>query len=602
MIKKQERRWREVTASSLGEIPARELDLEDAMLSPDESDKQQTSGKDKTEEEEGYGKVYTKTHEKRAERSLSRSERREQEEEHKRQETTQKEAQEAADRMAQEEAKCIIERAQLEEEELVVQKRLERKRKIQEMVDERAKDMEAGEGSAPVKVSATSKKQWKEHLGLKARKRRHDEVEEEYVEPDDEDKDPDYNPTKDPEQEFEEEDTYLDDEEMFEIKKHVHAINLQEAGDYVVEIHHFVSCFAKVVRKVKTDIAREYRKLIHYMREMVLKIGCYGPIKHADEEAVFKTITDLTCTAWRRARHGAKTGNAKDLQWIEDMRIKIQKSTEDHKIPPKEDMVEIAGEMENRTSEDRQHMKDLIKCYWAHTTRAHEEAAAAASILRLLADEVDETTYKALIVAGTRPLIMVEVPQMASQATEMRLQREREEKAESLRNQCIEEVIESQNVLVPVLRWSESSIMLPTQYPVAMVYYFVAAEVNSTCTVTNKGVATMFKLSPSNLHKLVSGKKYAGGSKGEGKKASSLKELEERSEPMVQVIKKKTVSSAAGSSKSGSRSGKAKSTEKVKVTKVQPKIIPLPFLDDETPASGTRGSRKKQKGDDTQEK
>ena len=67
------------------------------------------------------------------------------------------------------------------------------------MVDEIAKDTEAGEGSALVKVLATSKKQWKEQLGLKARKRQRDEAEEEYVELDDEDKDPDYNPTKDPE-------------------------------------------------------------------------------------------------------------------------------------------------------------------------------------------------------------------------------------------------------------------------------------------------------------------------------------------------------------------------------------------------------------------
>ena len=333
---------------------------------------------------------------------------------------------------------------------------------------------------------------------------------------------------------------------------------------------------------------------------MVLKIGCYGPIEHADEEAIFKTIIDPTCTAWRRAMHGAKMGNAKDLQRIEDMRIKIQKSTEDREIPPKEDMVEIAGKMENRMPEDRQHVKDLIKHYWAHTTRGHEEAAAAASILSLLADEVDKTTYTALIMAGTRPLIMVEVPQMASQAIEMRLQREREEKAESLRNQPIKEVIASQNMPVPVLRWSESSIMLPTQYLVAMVYYFVAAEADSTRTVTNKGVATMFKLAPSNLHKLVSRKKYAGGSKGEGKKASSLKELEERSEAMVKVIRKKTVSSVAGGSKSGGKAGKAKFSEKVKVTKALPKIIPLPSLDNETPASGTRGSRKKQKGDDTQ--
>ena len=537
------------------------------MLSPDKGDKQQASGKDKTDEEEGYGKIYTKTHEKRAERSLSRSERREQEEECKRQEATRKEAQEEADRVAQEEAKRNIERAQLQEEEWAVQKRLERKRKkIQEMVDEIAKDMEAGDGSALVKVSATSKKQWKEQLGLKARKRKCDEAEQEYVELDDEDKDPDYNPTKDLEQEFEEEDTYLDDEEMFVIEKHDrHCKGIQ-------------------------------------MREMVLKIGCYGPIEHADEEAVFKTIVDLTCNAWRRAMHRAKTGNAKDLQRIEDMRIKIQKSTEDREIPPKEEMVEIAGEMENRTPEDRKHVKDLIKRYWTNTTQAHKEAAVAASILKLLADEVDEATYTALITAGTRPLIMVEVPQMVSQVTEMRLQREREEKAESLHNQPIEELIESQNVPVPVLRWSDSSIMLPTQYLVAMVYYFVAAEADSTRTVTNKGVATRFKLSPSNLHKLVSGKKYTGGSKGEGKKASSLKELEERSKSMVKVIRKKTVSSAAGSSKSGGRAGKAKSTEKVKVTKAQPKIIPLPFLDGETPASGTRGSRKKQKGDDTQKK
>ena len=56
------------------------------MISPDESDKQQTLGKDKTDEEEGYGRIYTKTHEKRAERSISRSERREKEEEHRRQE------------------------------------------------------------------------------------------------------------------------------------------------------------------------------------------------------------------------------------------------------------------------------------------------------------------------------------------------------------------------------------------------------------------------------------------------------------------------------------------------------------------------------------
>ena len=250
------------------------------------------------------------------------------------------------------------------------------------MAEEKEKDSEATGETGPVKVSATSKQQWKEHLGLKARKRRREgEEEEEYHEVDDEDKDPDYQPEKDPEQDFIVEDAELDEEETFEIEKHVHAINLQEAGDYVVEIRCFVECFGKVVCKAKRDVAREYRKLIHFMREMVLKIGAYGPVEHADEEAVYKTIVDPTCTVWHRAMHGAKTGNSKDIQRVEEKRLKVQESIEEREIPPKEEMMDIAGQMEERTAEDRQHVRDLIKCYWAHTSKAHEEAAAAASIL-----------------------------------------------------------------------------------------------------------------------------------------------------------------------------------------------------------------------------
>ena len=143
--------------------------------------------------------------------------------------------------------------------------------------------------------------------------------------------------------------------------------------------------------------------------------------------------------------------------------------------------------------------------------------------------------------------------------------------------------------------------MLPTQYLAAMVYNFVYAEVNLDQNMTNKGVAGLFKVSPSNLHKLVSGKKYHGGSHWDSHKASSFKELEEHGEPMVQVIKKKTVkltTSASGTSKSGGKVGKAKMSGKVTVMKTTPKIIPLPFLDNEMPASGTREAHKKKKEGD----
>ena len=190
------------------------------------------------------------------------------------------------------------------------------------MAEQKEKETEVAEGSTHGKVSATSKKQWKEHLGLKAKKRRCEETEEEdYHEIDDEDYDPDNEPDDDPEKDFVVEDAELDEDETFEIEKHMHAINLQEAGDYVIEIRRFVECFGKVVRKAKSDVAREYKKLIHFMREMVMKINAYGLVEHADEEAVYKMIVDPTCTAWHRAIHGAKTGNSKDIQRIEEKRL-----------------------------------------------------------------------------------------------------------------------------------------------------------------------------------------------------------------------------------------------------------------------------------------
>ena len=130
----------------------------------------------------------------------------------------------------------------MDQEELNVQKKIERKRKLQE-------DKEKEASGEPSMVSATSKQQWKEQLGLEARKRWHEEEELEQADVDDEEGDPDYQPEDDPKQEFIVEDAQLDEDETFKIEKHVHAINLQEAGDYVIEIRRFVSCFRESSKK-----------------------------------------------------------------------------------------------------------------------------------------------------------------------------------------------------------------------------------------------------------------------------------------------------------------------------------------------------------------
>ena len=59
----------------------------------------------------------------------------------------------------------------------------------------------------------------------------------------------------------------------------------------------------KLCENQRVDVPREYRKLIHFvMCEMVLKIGIIWPMwSMRTRSAVFKTIVDPTCMAWRRA-------------------------------------------------------------------------------------------------------------------------------------------------------------------------------------------------------------------------------------------------------------------------------------------------------------
>ena len=76
---------------------------------------------------------------------------------------------------------------------------------------------------------------------------------------DDVDKDKDYDPDDDPEADFVTEDQDIEDEDTFKVEKHVHAINIIEAGDYLVAMRRYIDAFEKIVRTGKSDVLRESR-------------------------------------------------------------------------------------------------------------------------------------------------------------------------------------------------------------------------------------------------------------------------------------------------------------------------------------------------------
>ena len=105
--------------------------------------------------------------------------------------------------------------------------------------------------------------------------------------------------------------------------------------------------------------------------------------------------------------------------------------------------------------------------------------------------------------------------------------------------------------------------------------------------VVNQAVADLFKVSKSNLHQITSSRKYARGSVTTDKKLKSVQELEEHGEQMVKIAKVKP---------------KPKSKKKVVLTKVTPKVIPLPFLKEPTEdRRRLRRKRDKDKEDNDEE-
>ena len=202
--------------------------------------------------------------------------------------------------------------------------------------------------------------------------------------------------------------------------------------------------------------------------------------------------------------------------------------------------------------------------------------------LQSLINEIDENSWLQIVSNGTRLLVMLQVLEMLQQAATMKMEREHQQKAEQMRGLPIEDIIKEQNMPRPVERWAESKIMSPSAYLAAAVYYFLFNTVDQKKTIVNQAVSDKFKVSRSNVHRITNGWKYAGGSITTGRKLKSVQELEEHGESMVKIAKVKP---------------KPKAKKTITVTKTTPKIIPLPFLQDDTPGEVLRRSRRKKDSD-----
>ena len=261
------------------------MDLEAAMLSQGDDD------------EDVYGKKYCTTSGDRTDRSAARVKQNEDHEKQQKEREALQYAEAQLRKELEEWQKQEAQQALLEEEE----KAVERRRRLSEEKQKTRLERKATE-------LQKQKQREREHRGkhMNKREERVDQDEEAMI--DDTDKDKDYKPDDDPEADFVEEDQEIEDEDTFEVEKHVHTLNFKEAGDYLMSMNRYMEAFSKIERPGKEDIPREYKKLIKFVKLMIEKLGAYWPIEAVDTEVVFETVVDPQCVVWRRVHHVTKTG------------------------------------------------------------------------------------------------------------------------------------------------------------------------------------------------------------------------------------------------------------------------------------------------------
>ena len=81
-------------------------------------------------------------------------------------------------------------------------------------------------------------------------------------------------------------------------KKHSHALNFSEAGEFVVWVRGKLQELQRAVRKGK-DMDVHYKTFVTILKDAIVKMGSWGPIAGADVDAVVKTVIDVNCMAWK---------------------------------------------------------------------------------------------------------------------------------------------------------------------------------------------------------------------------------------------------------------------------------------------------------------
>ena len=125
---------------------------------------------------------------------------------------------------------------------------------------------------------------------------------------------------------------------------------------------------------------------------------------------------------------------------------------EDRDLPMDTEAAGVDVDTMEGKSEEEKKIKRMLSKFWNNVSKAHEEASCAAGELSRLAMVLELDDHYKIVEAGTRPLIVMEIPRVQQLISEKKSSEEWARSRDEKKNMRIEDIIIEQNLPTPLDR------------------------------------------------------------------------------------------------------------------------------------------------------
>ena len=323
----------------------------------------------------------------------------------------------------------------------------------------------------------------------------------------------------------------------------------------------------KAVKK-GTNVPEAYETLITHVIEACKEMKYEIPVE-IEASDILPTIEDLTCKAWQLKLQGVQTAGEGELNVSKADNSGVCVAKRRYEIK------DIAAYMEEITADwsdlKRKDFKLTMKRVMGNMSAAHRMVAEASQEMITLLDEVELPVWMKLVDMTMRPLVLMEVPEVAVMCEEAR-QLSRENQQHWNQSTKITTIMEAKNLPFLPTTWGYKVEGRAKKVIAGIIYKYVkdqmyAGELETPATE----VSSKYALNATTMNRHILGKKYEGGkASGSGTrrpaavKVSATERLVDKSKQKAPTQEDEGEQSAGKSKGKGKSSGVTRSAQEIR--------------------------------------